>query len=147
MTFYKFSVTVINMTDFRTGDIVFVDIPNGIGCQQSGKRYAVIVSNNVGNRFSPTVQILPATTKRNNSTQPTHAHFNAGECELPHDTVFLAEQILTVNKFQIIRKVSTMNTEQLMRITAAMLYAVPIIAMAFEQNVHEQARFLRIKSE
>ena len=81
---------------FRTGDVVFADF-TGIGSQQVGKRYAVIVSNNIGNRFSPTIQVLPATTKRNNSNLPTHAHFAAGECGLPKETVFLAEMYISFN--------------------------------------------------
>lgn len=48
----------------KTGDVVYVNLPNNIGSQQGGERYAVVVSNNVGNKYSPTVEILPATTQR-----------------------------------------------------------------------------------
>ena len=129
---------------FRTGDVVYIDIPNGIGSQQTGKRYAVIVSNNIGNRHSPTVTVLPATTKRNYNSQPTHAHFSAGECGLPLDTTFLAEQTWTINKFQIIKKVGTMDNSQLSRITSAMLYASPIIAMAVYNGVDKEPIFLQV---
>lgn len=125
------------MTDnFRTGDVIYADFSNGIGSQQKGKRYAVIISNNVGNCFSSTVQVLPATTKRNSSTLPTHAHFNKGECSLPQDTVFLAEQAVTINKFQIIRVLDKMTENQLRRISKALLCAVPITAAVVSEVVN-----------
>lgn len=129
---------------FRTGDVVYVDF-NGIGSQQCGKRYAVIVSNNIGNRFSPTVQVLPATTKRNNSNLPTHAHFEAGECGLPKQTVFLAESIQTINKFQILNTTGEMNSEQLNRVATAMLFALPITANPIMNRQIEYTNFLRVK--
>lgn len=118
------------MLELRTGDVVYADFPNGIGSQQKGRRYAVIVSNNVGNTMSQTVQVLPATTKRGRSSMPTHAHFNKGECGLPQDTVFLGEQAVTINKFQIIRVIDRMTSNQMMRIAKALLYAIPITAKA-----------------
>jgi mRNA-degrading endonuclease toxin of MazEF toxin-antitoxin module len=121
---------------FRTGDVIYADFSNGIGSQQKGKRYAVIISNNVGNSMSSTVQVLPATTKRNNSCLPTHAHFNAGECSLPQDTVFLAEQAVTINKFQIIRVLDKMTESQLKRIAKALLCAIPMTVTAVSEIIN-----------
>ena len=59
------------MTDInvKTGDVLLVDLSNAIGHQQGGTRYAVVVSNNLGNRVSPTVEILPVITAL---CRPTH---------------------------------------------------------------------------
>lgn len=128
----------------KTGDVVFVKIPNGIGSQQTGERYAVVVSNNIGNKHSPTVEIMPGTTKRNNSKLPTHARFSAGECGLPFDTVFEAEAKWTVNKFQIQNIIGHMNDSQLERIAVAMVYATPIVMKAFDKGVQHTKTFEKI---
>lgn len=128
----------------KTGDVVFVKIPNGIGSQQTGERYAVVISNNVGNKHSPTVGIMPGTTKRNNSSLPTHAHFSAGECGLPSDTVFEAESLWTVNKFQIVNVVGHMDDSQLERVATAMLYATPIVVKAFNKGIQHTKTFKKI---
>lgn len=128
----------------KTGDVVFVNIPNGIGSQQTGQRYAVVISNNVGNKHSPTVEIMPGTTKRNNSKMPTHAHFLAGECGLPFDTVFEAESKWTINKFQIKNIVGHMDDAQLERIAVAMVYATPIVMKAFDKGVQFTNTFEKI---
>ena len=129
---------------FRTGDVIYADFSNGIGSQQKGKRYAVIVSNNIGNNMSSTVQVLPATTKRNGSNLPTHAHFSKGECGLTQDTVFLAEQTVTINKFQIIRIVDHMTDNQLKRIAKALLFAIPITVNAVSDTV-DTPQFSRLQ--
>ena len=128
----------------KTGDVVFVKIPNGIGSQQTGERYAVVVSNNIGNKHSPTVEIMPGTTKRSNSKLPTHVRFSAGECGLPLDTVFEAEAKWTVNKFQIQNIVGHMDDSQLERIAVAMVYATPIVMKAFDKGVQYTKTFEKI---
>lgn len=130
----------------KTGDIVYVDLPNNIGHQQGGRRYGVVVSNNIGNCNSPTVEILPSTTKRTGN-MPTHAVFAAGEIkELSKPTVFEAESKWTINKFQILKVVSHLNKEQMNRIAEAMIYATPCIVSAFYNGVHETPKFQYIAS-
>lgn len=125
----------------KTGDIVYVDLPNNIGHQQGGRRYGVVVSNNIGNCNSPTIEILPSTTKRND-TQPTHAFFQAGEIVgLNYDTVFEAEAKWTINKFQVIRIVGHLSAHQMERIAEAMVYATPCVMAAFYNGVHKTAKF------
>lgn len=127
--------------NIRTGDVVLCDLPNNIGHQQGGTRYGVVVSNNIGNKLSPTVEILPSTTKRTGS-QPTHAFFRAGEISgVPYDTTFEAESKWTINKFQILKVVSHLSEEQLERIAEAMIYATPCILSAFENGVYKTQKF------
>lgn len=128
----------------KTGDVVLVTIPNSIGHQQGGTRYAVVVSNNIGNSKSPTVEVLPSTTKRDGK-MPTHAMFKAGEIEgLNRDTVFEAESKWTVNKFQILQVITSLTEEQMKRIAEAMLYATPCIIVAFENGIHLTEKFKKI---
>ena len=135
------------MTDInvKTGDVLLVDLSNAIGHQQGGTRYAVIVSNNLGNRVSPTVEILPGTSQRDNSTLPTHAHFEAGEIQgLPKGTTFEAESKWTINKFQIIKFVTHLSDSQMERIATAMLFATPVVIKAVRSGVHQSKYFEKI---
>lgn len=131
--------------EIKTGDVVRITLPNAIGHQQGGERYGVVVSNNIGNKNSPTVEILPGTTKRDNSTLPTHAHFEAGEIiGLSQNTTFEAESKWVINKFQIIEIVGHLNNDQLEKIAAAMIMATPLVIKAFESGVHKTQRFQKI---
>lgn len=130
---------------YKTGDIVLVNLSNSIGHQQGGTRYAVVVSNNVGNNYSRTLEVLPGTTKRNEKSLPTHAKFVSGEIKgLPEDTVFEAEQKITVNKFQVVKKIGRMTEEHMERIAIAMAYATPIVIKAFLLGLHNTEKFQRV---
>lgn len=132
--------------NYREGDIVLVNLNNSIGHQQKGIRPAIIISNDVGNTHSPTVKIVPATSKRNGRNIPTHAFFKAEEMDgITMDSVFEAESECSINKFQIIEKLGEATEEQMSRIALALAYASPIIYKAFiEHQVHNTELFKRL---
>ena len=131
--------------NIKTGDVLLVDLSNAIGHQQGGTRYAVVVSNNIGNMKSPTIEVLPGTSQRNNSKLPTHAHFEPGEINgLPRGTTFEAESKWIINKFQIIKHVAHLTDAQLDKIAEAMLCATPLVLRAVENGVCESPKFQKI---
>ena len=120
---------------YYTGDLVLVDLSNNIGHQQGGKRPAVMV------------EVLPLTTKRNNSELPTHVTFKASEVEgLKRDSTVEAESKWVINKWQILKKLGTFNDEQLDKIATAMVYATPIVIKAFQAGVHNTDLFRKISN-
>ena len=124
---------------------MLVEIPNNIGHQQGGIRPCVIVSNNIGNEFSPVIKVLPITTKRYKSTQPTHVHFNKDEVNgLLKDSTVEAESTWVANKWQVKRMLGQFTEEQLDRIACAMVYADPIVASAFSMGILNELDFQRI---
>lgn len=133
---------------YKTGDLVLVELTNNIGHQQGGVRPAVIVSNNIGNKVSPMVEILPLTTKRIRSNIPTHVDFSAEDVEgLAKDSTVEAESKWVINKFQIVKKLGRFTDEQLERIACAMVYATPIVMKAFELGIQDTNLFKRISSD
>ena len=133
---------------YKTGDLVLVELKNNIGHQQGGVRPAVIVSNNVGNKVSPTVEILPLTTKRTQSNIPTHVDFKAADVEgLSKDSTVEAESKWVINKFQILKKLGRFTDEQLERIACAMVFATPIVIKAFELGIQDTSLFKRINTD
>lgn len=134
--------------EYKTGDLVLVELTNNIGHQQGGIRPAVIVSNNIGNKVSPMVEILPLTTKRNNSNIPTHVYFSASEVSGLHkNSTVEAESKWVINKFQIKKKLGRFTDEQLEKIACAMVYATPIVIKAFKLGIQDTNLFKHINSD
>ena len=81
--------------DVKRGDIFMADLNPIIGSEQGGVRPVVVIQNNLGNRYSPTV-IVAAITGRDKHSLPTHVRLTSPE--LPKDSQALLEQIRTLDK-------------------------------------------------
>lgn len=90
------------------GDVCFVEFNSNEGSIQSGARPAVVVQNNIGNKYSPTVLVVPLTSK-SKKPLPTHVILPRGEAGLPQQSTLMAEQIQVVNKTQIKSFIGTLS--------------------------------------
>ena len=93
--------------DIKRGDILWIDLIGQAGSSlQSGRRPCVCVSTDRANRTSPNINILPGTSKMNKADFPVHMTVHPNEIEgyIGKDTIFLAEQIATVPKGNIVMK-------------------------------------------
>ena len=82
----------------KRGDIYYADLSPVIGSEQGGLRPVLIVQNDVGNKFSPTVIAAAITSQQTKSNLPTHIKINATGCGLSKDSIVLLEQIRTIDK-------------------------------------------------
>ncbi len=82
----------------QRGDIYYADLSPVVGSEQGGVRPVLIVQNNVGNRFSPTVIAAAITSQKDKAPLPTHIHVQSGQNGLAKDSVVLLEQIRTLDK-------------------------------------------------
>ena len=82
----------------RRGDIYYADLSPVVGSEQGGVRPVLIVQNDVGNRFSPTVIAAAITSRRKNRWMPTHVPLRGYRCGLRKYSVVLLEQIRTIDK-------------------------------------------------
>ena len=93
----------------QRGDIYLADLGEGVGSEQRGERPVLIVQNNKGNIFSPTVTVLPITTKIHKSEgMPTHVIIDDLNV-LPEKSAIMAEQITTIDKTKLIRKIGILD--------------------------------------
>lgn len=103
----------------RRGDIVLVELNEKCcGSEQNGTRYAVVIQNDTGNRYSPTTIVSFLTTRKEKHPLPTHIILNKDikHTNLLEDSLFLGEQIRTIDKKRIIRKVGYIdNNSDLMK--------------------------------
>ena len=116
------------MKDFyRRGEIYYAELEEGVGSEQQGRRPVVIVSNDLGNRHSPTVLIAPLTshTSRRDNI-PTHYPL-AVECGLDRPSVILAEQLDTYDKHRLGRYVGRLEPRHLRGMNRALAVSLGLI--------------------
>ena len=86
------------MNDIRRGDIFYADLSPVVGSEQGGLRPVLIIQNDVGNRYSPTVIAAAITSRMGKTRLPTHIDIYADKAGLAKDSVILLEQIRTLDK-------------------------------------------------
>ena len=113
----------------KRGEIYYVKLvkQDPTSSIQSGIRPIVIVQNNYGNRFSPTIIAVPLTTSLKKIHQPTHVIIEASRPGLSRTSMVLAEQVLTVNKVDITGDlIHTLSEEKMVEIDEALMVSLSI---------------------
>ena len=93
----------------RRGDIYYADLSPVVGSEQGGVRPVLIVQNDVGNRYSPTVIAAAITSKLGKAKLPTHIDVYADRVGLARDSVILLEQIRTIDKKRLGEKMGHLD--------------------------------------
>ena len=88
----------------KRGDVLYADLGPVIGSEQNGIRPVVVLQNDKGNKYSPTIIVSPVTTKSKNNI-PTHITISSRDSGLTRDSTVLIEQIRTIDKARIVKKV------------------------------------------
>lgn len=109
----------VKMTNIKRGEIYLVNLGSQSGSIQSGIRPVIVISNPQNNRYSPTINVLPVTSRKKNNI-PVHVDIGK-ECGLKTDSTILTEQVLTINKHQIIEYIGKCNEKQMQNISKAIL--------------------------
>jgi len=89
----------------KRGDIYYADLSPVVGSEQGGIRPVLVVQNDVGNKYSPTVIVAAITSKINKAKMPTHIEIEGEKHGLTKDSVILAEQIRTIDKRRLKEKI------------------------------------------
>ena len=108
----------------KRGDIFYADLDPIIGSEQGGIRPVVVVQNNVGNRHSPTIVVLPLSTAKKHYL-PTHIHIRGSEM-LPKDSVVLAEQIRTIDRNRLKSYVGSVGFEIMEKVDKAVKISIGV---------------------
>ena len=97
------------MNNIRRGDIYYADLSPVVGSEQGGLRPVLIVQNDVGNKYSPTVIAAAITSKMSKAKLPTHIDVTASQVGLLKDSVILLEQIRTIDKIRLKEKMGHLD--------------------------------------
>jgi mRNA interferase MazF len=106
--------------DIMRGDVYLADLSSGVGSEQAGKRPVLIIQNDVGNKFSPTVIVASITTKSKNKL-PTHV-----EISLSTPSTVMLEQIRTIDKKRIISYIESVKMSDMRKVDEALLTSIGI---------------------
>jgi mRNA interferase MazF len=104
----------------RRGDIYYADLSPVVGSEQGGVRPVLIVQNDVGNKFSPTVIAAAITSQTGKTRLPTHISLNAERCGLSKDSVVLLEQIRTLDKKRLKERMGSLDPNAMLRVNQAL---------------------------
>ena len=104
----------------RRGDIFYADLSPVIGSEQGGVRPVLIVQNDVGNKYSPTVICAAITSQINKAKLPTHIEIDTVQSTLVRDSVILLEQVRTIDKKRLREKICRLDEALMNRVNHAL---------------------------
>ncbi len=104
----------------KRGDMFYADLSPVIGSEQGGVRPVLIIQNDIGNKYSPTVIAAAITSQTSKNKLPTHININSNEYGLMKDSVILAEQIRTIDKSRLKEKIGQVDTNTMSKVNNAL---------------------------
>jgi len=112
------------MESFKRGELYFADLSPVVGSEQGGIRPVLIIQNDIGNKYSPTVIIAAITSQINKAKLPTHIELKAEQYGLPKDSVVLLEQVRTLDKRRLKEKIGVIDEYKMRKIDNALLISL-----------------------
>ena len=104
----------------KRGDIYYADLSPVIRSEQGGVRPVLIIQNDIGNKYSPTVIAAAITSQKDKTKLPTHIQVNASGCGLAKDSIVLLEQVRTIDKQRLKEKMGALDTVSMDRVNKAL---------------------------
>ncbi len=114
----------------KRGELYYADLSPVVGSEQGGIRPILVVQNDTGNKYSPTIIAAAVTSKLNKAKLPTHIELSAREFGLQKDSVILLEQIRTLDKRRLKDRIGALPPTTMKRVNVALL-----ISLGFAENI------------
>ncbi len=114
-------------SSIKRGDLYFADLSPVVGSEQGGVRPVLVIQNDIGNRYSPTVIAAAITSRLNKAKMPTHIEVSAREYGLEKDSVILLEQIRTIDKSRLREKIGELGEYKMSEVNRAMMISLGVI--------------------
>ena len=110
----------------KKGDLYFADLSPVTGSEQGGIRPVLVVQNDVGNKFSPTIIVAAITSRRNKADLPTHVEIEAEGNGLSKNSGVLLEQLRTIDKRRLRERIGTIDKTRLPEVDEALSVSLGI---------------------
>lgn len=113
--------------NIKRGDIFIANLSPVIGSEQAGTRPVLVVQNNTGNKYSPTVIVIPITSKEKHKL-PTHIPIEISKCKcgLEKDSILIVEQLRTIDKSRLKVKIGSLDSQTLSEVKEAIKISLNI---------------------
>ena len=121
----------------KRGEIYYADLSPVVGSEQGGIRPVLIVQNDVGNRFSPTVIAAAITSQKDKARLPTHIQLNSLGSGLARDSIVLLEQIRTIDKRRLKEHMGRLDDTSMTRVDEALQIS---FGLGMDKEVDAQRR-------
>ena len=108
----------------KRGELYYADLSPVIGSEQGGLRPVLIVQNDIGNKYSPTVIVAAITSQINKAKLPTHVEISSEEYGLNRDSVVLLEQIRTLDKKRLKERIGHMTESDMKKVDKSLLISL-----------------------
>jgi len=128
------------MVNIKRGDIYYADLSPVVGSEQGGLRPVLIVQNDIGNRYSPTVIAAAITSRLGKNKLPTHIDIYASEVGLAKDSIVLLEQIRTLDKRRLREKMGHLNESVMARVNDAIQVSFGLVEQPTPERDRASAR-------
>ena len=113
----------------KRGDIYYANLNSVVGSEQGGHRPVLIIQNDVGNKYSPTVIVAAITSQISKAKLPTHVEISGKEFNLDKDSVLLLEQLRTIDKRRLKEKVTHLSEDTMAREDEAVRISLGLVQL------------------
>lgn len=111
----------------KRGDIFYADLSPVVGSEQGGIRPVLIIQNDIGNKYSPTIICAAITSQINKAKLPTHIEIHADQYALAKDSVILLEQIRTIDKKRLREKICRLDAPMMGKVNQALQVSLALV--------------------
>ena len=111
----------------KRAEIYFADLSPVVGSEQGGVRPVLVIQNDVGNKYSPTVIVSAITSQLTKAKLPTHIELSSQLYHLPKNSVILLEQIRTLDKRRLKEKISQIDEQKMKEVNRALLISLGFV--------------------
>lgn len=113
----------------KRGDVFFANLSPVVGSEQGGSRPVLVIQNNIGNKYSPTVIVAAITSRITKPRMVTHVALEAKKTGLERDSVVLLEQIRTIDKQRLTDRVTHLDSQVMHDVDEALKVSVGLVRL------------------
>lgn len=113
----------------KRGDIYYANLSPVVGSEQGGHRPVLVIQNDVGNKYSPTVIVAAITSQISKAKLPTHIEISAKQFNLDKDSVILLEQMRTIDKRRLKEKITHLSEEVMGKVDEAIRVSLGLVQL------------------
>ena len=127
------------VTSVKRGDIYYADLSPVVGSEQGGMRPVLIIQNDVGNKYSPTVIVAAITSRMGKTKLPTHIDVYADKAGVARNSVVLLEQLRTLDKRRLKEKMGHLEEDVMREIDTAIAVSLGLLPHGARTAAHRTA--------
>lgn len=124
------------------GDLYYADLTPVTGSEQGGVRPVLMIQNDIGNRFSPTVIVAAVTSRQDKHPLPTHVSISPNHCGLKESSIVLLEQLRTIDRVRLREYIGRLTEQDMKQVDHALRISIGLSLVENNEAVEEAKRHI-----